>query len=320
MGLTNYKGRLINDDRYIYPFPEIIIQTTRNVVDIQHLGFGDASNDNGYIYFYADADWKENPAVYIGESKNSLQSRHSATHKSTAWFKAIQYPFIGIVNSPDKPWDTDTRRAIESLTVHKAHAAGFQIVNSTNSTWTNGGTVHPNVNRKYVDDVSEIIVQYLVHHTGWVATHKKESGRDSNNVVKQAAPQSIKNETIHGDASPALPSTAGQADVGTRAPKQRYETTLLDLINANLLKAGDILYSTERLYPGTAILEESGRLSFNGESGLSLSTAGEKCRNIVNPGVSRPNGWEFWATKDSQGNLTKLVRHRATFLASLSGD
>lgn len=294
MGLTNYKGRLINDDRYIYPFPEIIIQTTRNVADIQHLGFGDASNDNGYIYFYADADWKENPAVYIGESKNSLQSRHSATHKSTAWFKAIQYPFIGIVNSPDKPWDTDTRRAIESLTVHKAHAAGFQIVNSTNSTWTNGGTVHPNVNRKYVDDVSEIIVQYLVHHTGWVATHKKEIAtvQDTQSTVSK-------------------PIEKAEED---RTSKQRYDTTLLDLIHAGILNVGQTFYSVTKGYPGTAVLEEDGRVRFNGESGLSLSIAGEKCIHLVNPNVSQPNGWVFWATKDEFGNLKKLAKHRDEYI------
>jgi hypothetical protein len=309
MGLTNYKGRLINDDRYIYPFPEIIIQTTRNVTDIQHLGFGDASNENGYIYFYADADWKENPAVYIGESKNSLQSRHSATHKSTAWFKAIQYPFIGIVNSPDKPWDTDTRRAIESLTVHKAHAAGFQIVNSTNSTWTNGGTVHPNVNRKYVDDVSEIIVQYLVHHTGWVATHKKESAAAVLNIESQETSKTVIEES---------PKALAQIVATKVARRENTSLSLLDLVEADSIKIGTVLYSTEILYPGTAVVEANGRLRFNGVSDLGVSQAGGNCRRLVKEGISNPNGWEFWATKDEQGNLTKLIEHRALFIKNNS--
>lgn len=305
MGLLSHKGRLINDDRYNYPFPEIIIQTTRNATDISLLGFGDAANDNGFIYFYADADWEENPTLYIGESKNSLRSRHNATHKNTTWFKAIKYPFIGIVNSPDKPWDTDTRRAIESLTVHKAHEAGFKIVNSTNSTWLNGGTVHPNVNRKYVDDVSEIIVQYLIHHTGWAAT---------SNEKKQVVTES--KTTLILD--PPAASVEATASTDPARQKQRYSATLLDLIEAGILKAGTTLYSTVKLYPGTATLDDTGKLSFNGITGLSPSTAGRECIRLVSANVPQPNGWRFWATKDEQGKLTKLIEHRAVYLSSLS--
>jgi hypothetical protein len=300
MGLLSHKGRLINDDRYNYPFPEIIIQTTRNATDISLLGFGDAANDNGFIYFYADADWEENPTLYIGESKNSLRSRHNATHKNTTWFKAIKYPFIGIVNSPDKPWDTDTRRAIESLTVHKAHEAGFKIVNSTNSTWLNGGTVHPNVNRKYVDDVSEIIVQYLIHHTGWTARRKKEE---------------LIAADVKAGSAPALPPISTEMPKDPEAVKaiQRHSTTLLDLIEAGILEVGTTLHSTERLYPGTSVVEANGRLRFNGVSDLGVSQAGGNCRRLVKEGISNPNGWEFWATKDAKGEMTKLVNYRASY-------
>lgn len=299
MGLTNYKGRLINDDRYIYPFPEIIIQTTRNVTDIQHLGFGDASNENGYIYFYADADWKENPAVYIGESKNSLQSRHSATHKSAAWFKAIQYPFIGIVNSPDKPWDTDTRRAIESLTVHKAHAAGFQIVNSTNSTWTNGGTVHPNVNRKYVDDVSEIIVQYLVHHTGWDAKSK---------VPRNLVAENSSTTVIPNIATPAL-------NAAVEAPKETYSyskqsgTTLKDLVIAGYLSPGTIT-SLLTNYPGTAELTADGFIILDGNSYSSPSSAAIALAKRTNPSYTSANGWISWEVVVPSGETKVLSKVR----------
>lgn len=291
MGLKKIKNVLINEDSYVYPYPELIFQTTREVSSLVHLGSDRASNDNGYIYFYADADWKENPSVYIGESKNSLQSRHNSTHKNAAWFKTIQYPFIGIVNSPDKPWDTDTRRAIESLTVHKAHVAGFLIVNSTNSTWVNGGTVHPNVNREYVDDVSQIIVQYLVHHTGWGSKTK------SINTLSANVPNQI--EVLNIDTS----------SLGKYSYSKNSGTSIADLVEAGYLIPGP-MNSLLTNYPGTAELTVDGLIVLDGNRYSSPSSAAIALAKKTNPSYTSANGWISWEAAVPSGEMRVLSKIR----------
>lgn len=288
MGLSRYKGRLINDDRYSYPSPEIIIQTTRNITDIQHLGFDQASNENGYIYFYADADWKNNPSLYIGESKNSLKSRHNGTHKNTPWFKGIQYPFIGIINSPNKPWDTDTRRAIESLTVHKAHLVGFRVVNSPNSTWSNGGTVHPNVNRDYVDAVSEVILEYLIHHIGWGYGSKNRSPAESFNYKLPEVVES-KDQDLRKQKAPAA--------------------TLSDLVRSGYLVPGTIS-SLLTNYPGTAELTAEGIIMLDGVGYASPSAAAIALARKTNPEYSSANGWISWEATSRSGETQTIGKAR----------
>lgn len=276
MGLKKVKNILINEDKYVYPFPELIIQTTRNVNHVQHLGSDLASNDNGYIYFYTDADWRKNPNVYIGESKNSIQSRHNGTHKNTEWFKSIKYPFIGIINSPNLPWDTDTRRAIESKTVFKLHSIGLKLVNGANSTWTSGGTVHPSVNNQYVEDVSEIIVDYIIHQLGYTIP--------SNNLDKDGGKNiQIKNKSF-----------------------TYHETKLIDLLQAGFLQPETELHSTKKLYQGSAILLSDGTIKFNNEIFKNVSSAGIALIRTFKPDAISVNGWEFWGIMDSSGKLKTL--------------
>jgi hypothetical protein len=297
MGLKRVKNFLINEDKYVYPYPELIIQSTRNAASIPHLGSELANNDNGYIYFYADSDWKNNPNVYIGESKNSIQSRHNSTHKSTEWFKAIKYPFVGVVNSPNLPWDTDTRRAIESKTVYKLHSMGIKVVNGVNSTWTNGGTVHPNVNNQYVEDVSNIIVDYITHHTGY------EFVSEPKNVM-----------TTYKNGNKSLASTSYEAgpkndDVTTKKSWTQNPVSLKMLIEANILELG-ILTSTAKLYPATASLTEDGHIVFDGVEYSSISSAGIAAIRKHRPDAISVNGWDFWGVKQPDGSIKKLSSYR----------
>lgn len=285
MGLKNTRNGFINEDKYVFPDPEIIIQTTRNINNINMLATGEANNDNGYIYFYADADWKKNPTVYIGESKNSLQSRHNGTHKGTPWFASIKYPFIGIVNSPFQPWDTDTRRAIESITIHKVHSLGLKVVNNANSTWTNGGTIHPNVNPIYVEAVADIIVNYIVFNLGYISDKNKEL----NSKTKQVDSNVVeKKYTVHN-------------------------VSVKDLIEAGLIAANTVIYSTERLYAGEAIILADGNIKYDGEIFTSLSEAGWMRNRKVKPEINRPNGWSSWATIEADGSYKKMFDWRKEY-------
>jgi hypothetical protein len=289
LGLKKIKNILINEDNYVYPYPELIFQTTREATSLVYLGSGKADNENGYIYFYADSDWKNNSNVYVGESKNDIQSRHNSTHKNSAWFKNITYPLIGIVNSPNLPWDTDTRRAIESKTVYKLHNLGLQIVNGANSTWTNGGTVHPNVNDQYVEDVSDIIVNYIKHHIGYF------------------------NDTPITRVAKSILPKPGKAATDTFRTRNNIQTTLLDMIKAEIIISGANIVSTERNYPGEASILEGGKILFNGSIYETLSKAGYECRRLVKKEISGPNGWTFWGIVQNDGSIKSLSEYREEY-------
>lgn len=298
MGLKRVKNFLINEDKYVYPYLELVIQSTRNAVSIPHLGSELANNDNGYIYFYADSDWKKNPNVYIGESKNSIQSRHNSTHKNTEWFKAIKYPFIGVINSPNLPWDTDTRRAIESKTVYKLHSMGIKVVNGVNSTWTNGGTVHPNVNNQYVEDVSNIIVAYITHHTGYEFISDPKNAMTAYKNGKKTSDSTSYETGLKNDY------------VATKKSWTHNSVSLKMLIDANILEADMGLTSTAKLYPANATLTVDGNIVFDDIEYSSTSSAGVAAIRKHRPDAISVNGWDFWGVKQSDGSIKKLSSYR----------
>jgi hypothetical protein len=307
MGLIKVNGATINQDSYVYPLPEIVFQTTRNLEDVKHLGSGVAKNDNGYLYFYADADWKSNPTVYIGESKNSIQSRHNATHKKSSWLKGITYPFVGIVNSPMQLWDTDTRRAIESQTIYEASKRGFIIVNSENATWANGADTHDKVNQHYVNDVAALIIEYLMHHTGW-------NGQYVDKIEQQVS----ESQLLAGKPSEdqhSSPKHGGSGKEFTIKPPVKSNTnpTVKDLVESGILPVGIIKAIAPR-YPGSATLTAEGKIVVAGKAYTSPSTAGGEHKRLTNPSVSDPNGWTFWGVEDSSGNTTTLSAYRAQYL------
>lgn len=309
MGLVKIQKTFINEDRYVYPDPEIIIQTTRNPNNVNLLGSGDADNDNGYIYFYANSLWKTQPFVYIGESKNSLQTRHNSTHKNSQWFKVLDYPFMGIVNSPNKPWDTDTRRAIESLTIHKLHTIGLEIINSSNATWVNGGTVHPNVNHTYVDHIANIIVDYITHNIGY-------NGESKNGKVGKYMPVE---ETRKAEV---LGQNSVEEHDDKKAPEKKghtyYPYTLKEIIDAGLMQPNTTIYSTEPKYPAEATILENGTILFNENIYATGSAAGRAARMLTRPEATQPNGWDFWATKNPDGSIKRLTQWREEYIKTLN--
>lgn len=321
MGLIKTQKTFINEDRYVYPDPEIIIQTTRNPNNVNLLGSGDADNDNGYIYFYVNSLWKTQPFVYIGESKNNLQTRHNSTHKNSQWFKVLDYPFMGIVNSPNKPLDTDTRRAIESLTIHKLHTIGLEIINHTNATWVNGGTVHPNVNHTYVDHIANIIVDYITHNIGYDdkydASNNENTGTWGKVGVKASDKYTPVEETINTKSTAAQNNVEGNNGDVKNKSKTSYTQSLKELIDAGILQPNTRIYSTTSLYPAEATILETGEILFDGVKHKSLSTAGEKVIHNVDPSISSPNGWTFWATQNPDGSLKRLTQWRDEYIKSL---
>lgn len=82
-------------------------------------------------------------------------------------------------------------------------------------------------------------------------------------------------------------------------------TALKELIASNVISPG-ILTSLERKYPGKALLNQDGTITFDGKIYASPSGAGLACRRLVRPESSGPNGWDFWGTEDSQGNAVSL--------------
>jgi hypothetical protein len=332
MGLIKTQKTFINEDRYVYPDPEIIIQTTRNPNNVNLLGSGDANNDNGYIYFYANSLWKTQPFVYVGESKNNLQTRHNSTHKNSDWFKVLNYPFIGIVNSPNKPWDTDTRRAIESLTIHKLHTIGLQIINHTNSTWVNGGTVHPNVNHTYVDHIANIIVNYITHNIGYDDKYDANSSENMGVWGKVGAKTSTKytpvEETRKSGEPKEIKEVAGAKgetkpndSIGDRGKNVKgrtfYAQSLKELIDTGTLQPNTQIFSTEPKYPAEATILENGTILFNGNIYATGSAAGRAARMLIRPEATQPNGWDFWATKNPDGSLKRLSQWREEHIKSL---
>lgn len=313
MGLiktSNTANTFINEDRYVYPDPEIIIQTTRNPNNVNLLGCGDADNNNGYIYFYANSLWKTQPFVYIGESKNKLHTRHNSTHKNSQWFKVLNYPLIGIINSPNKPLDTDTRRAIESLTIHKLHTKRLQIINHTNATWVNGGTIHPNVNHTYVDHIANIIVNYITHNIGY---DDKYDASDDENVGAWGEVDADTLNPSKTSGSPASDTTSPASD-----PQNLYkQTETKTLIDSEILQPNTKIFSTERNHPAEATILKNGEILFNNTNYKSLSAAGRAARNINRPEATTPNGWDFWATREADGTFKRLTQWREEYIKSL---
>jgi uncharacterized protein with ParB-like and HNH nuclease domain len=101
--------------------------------------------------------------------------------------------------------------------------------------------------------------------------------------------------------------------------KAIYDASILDLIETGYLTQGELLYSTNSKYPGTAILEGSGGLIYGGQTGLTASRAGDLCIHSYNTLVNSPNGWSFWGVK-REGNIKTLEEIRGEYLEGSSGE
>lgn len=82
--------------------------------------------------------------------------------------------------------------------------------------------------------------------------------------------------------------------------------TVVNLIEAGYLSVGEKLYSTEPKHQGEATILDDGTVEFDSEIGLTLSAAGLKLIRQTNPDRESCGGWDFWATRDEDGELKSL--------------
>ena len=165
--------------------------------------------------------------------------------------------------------------------------------------------------------------------------------KKANGVTRSEARASLKRAKITIDfplpkvleqpAAPAVPSVTPKPEASTarrEAGKKAWETitamaeaTLPNLIAAGFVK---VPLELERTYKGvrlTASIQPDGRVSFGGETGLTLSAAGGIARkSVLGTSTHEPppatNGWTFWQFREPDtGNLREVDRLRREFLA-----
>lgn len=154
----------VDREELAYPSPELIIKSVTRIEDIRHLS--PERPDAGVVYTYGDRDWRRNLTNYTGESKTSVVARHSSTHSKAQWLKEMTYPLIISVQPSHRAWDTDTRRAIESMLVYKKSLIGFDVANFQNSTWEDNAALRTATDVRYVRDIVRAVLEYELFHLG----------------------------------------------------------------------------------------------------------------------------------------------------------
>lgn len=102
------------------------------------------------------------------------------------------------------------------------------------------------------------------------------------------------------------------------------DASLTSLINASIINAP---LELERDYKGThltAVIEETGKVVFAGDTYDSLSTAACMARKLVivaQPDRPYPqtNGWVFWQDRDDSGELQEVEELRKRYLWRADG-
>jgi hypothetical protein len=125
-------GGSLFEERFSFPDPDIIVRSVFRFEDIKYLKARNASDAVSVVYFYGDRDYLNNLTHYTGETSNSPLNRYTGTHSKKDWCKSLKYPVIGMAESVLNPWDTDTRKTIESLIAYKMKQHGFATVNTDN--------------------------------------------------------------------------------------------------------------------------------------------------------------------------------------------
>jgi hypothetical protein len=99
-----------------------------------------------------------------------------------------------------------------------------------------------------------------------------------------------------------------------RPPRKRYSETIVDLVNAGLLKPGTRLRPTRAKLEGRAIVCESGDLEVDGKHYSSPSSAAQ----ALSGNQSEP-GWDFWGAPSGDGSFAPLAELRQKLRKSNSG-
>ena len=99
-------------------------------------------------------------------------------------------------------------------------------------------------------------------------------------------------------------SQVGEVQPPNHHRKVYYGVKLVDVITSGVLPIGTVLVPTENKYKHLTAQVETGGINFNGIVYASPSTAGTAARHTIDPNVSGPNGWTFWAEQDTGKTLS----------------
>ena len=119
------------------------------------------------------------------------------------------------------------------------------------------------------------------------------------------------------DVQVTLP-LAGEKSAARRPRKERVSVVVKDLLKANLLRTGSILFVE---YKGTryeAYIQADGLIAFEANTYKSPSAAGGAVTRKYN--VHAPPGWSFWQVVDSSGEAKPLDALRQQLVAIRSSD
>ena len=116
-------------------------------------------------------------------------------------------------------------------------------------------------------------------------------------------------------ASPKRSEAAKKAwETRRLSGKGRVNVSLLDIIDAGLLKPPVKLIHSYKGHELEAELLPNGNVSFKGEEYKSPSAAGAYARGSVTGKPMSTDGWRFWQYKDENGNFVELDTARREFL------
>jgi hypothetical protein len=113
------------------------------------------------------------------------------------------------------------------------------------------------------------------------------------------------------DTEPPDDQTTARPAARTRS-NRFFGITVKQLLDAGELTAGEILTSTNGVYPATAVLHDDGTIEWNGTHFSSPS----KASGAVKGGLAS-NGWDFWAVERPTGRMP-LATVRARWLSRTS--
>lgn len=104
----------------------------------------------------------------------------------------------------------------------------------------------------------------------------------------------------------ASPDTLDQlATKPARKPRRRYDETVADLIDAELLAVGSRLHPVETKFTTVATVLANGSLEVSGNTYAAVSEAAATVAG------STRNGWDFWGVPSGSGSLVSLAELRA---------
>ena len=99
----------------------------------------------------------------------------------------------------------------------------------------------------------------------------------------------------------AVPDTADQQPAAKHGKRRHYSESVLDLINADLLKPGTTLEALRGDLRSVASVRPNGSIAFDGKTYESVSAAA----TAASPNAAE-NGWAFWGAPSGTGNLVSL--------------